>query len=225
MPRGTCSETSLSCQQVLLDKRTCLYNAVSERQGGIINKWWSQMDLPAPKLPMPLLLPLQSPPLLSASWVVWSSIREASELSILQAPSGQHLADAYTKSPILIFTIWQTFLYLSFCYPESLIIYLTLCPYHTIPDQHFAQIGTLPTPPYLSPWPAACYHSLHASSRTVYYHSLIVFMLNFNVVQVPYFAWSVMLAEACWVRDSNFNCQIGSVACNTCHHELLCSST
>ena len=145
----------------------------------------------------------------------------------LQAPSGQHhIMQIHTlKSPILTFTIWQTFLHLSFCYPESLIIYLTLCPYHTIPDQHFAQIGTLPTPPYLSPWPAACYHSLHASSRTVYYHILIVFMLNFNVVQVPYFAWSVMLAEACWVRDSNFNCQIGSVACNTCHHELLCSST
>ena len=103
-----------------------------------------------------------------------------------------------------------------------------LCTYvlqsHTIPDQHFAQIGTSPTPPNLSPWPAACYHSSHASSRTVYYHILIVFMLNLNVVQVPYFAWSVTLAEACRVGDSNFNCQIGSVACDTCRHEPLCSS-
>ena len=54
-------------------------------------------------------------------------------LDILRwAPSGQCHADAYAKSPILIFTIWHTFLYLSIHYPESLIIYLTLCPYHML---------------------------------------------------------------------------------------------
>ena len=55
-----------------------------------------------------------------------------SDILGLWAPSRQHRADAYAKSPILIFTIWHTFLYLSICYPESLIIYLILCSYHML---------------------------------------------------------------------------------------------
>ena len=37
-------------------------------------------------------------------------------------------------------------------------------------------------------------------------------MSNSYVVQVLCFAWAVTLAEACRVGDSNFKCQIGSMA-------------
>ena len=55
---------------------------------------------------------------------------------------------------------------------------------HTIPNQHFAHIGTSPTPSYLSTLPAARYQASRTRSRTIYYHIPIVFMLNSCIVQV-----------------------------------------
>ena len=75
--------------------------------------------------------------------------------------------------------------------------------WHTIPNQHFAHIGTSPTPSYLSTLPAAHYQPSHTRSRTIYYYISIVFMSNSYVVQVLCFAWAVTLAEACRVGDSN----------------------
>jgi hypothetical protein len=72
-----------------------------------------------------------------------------------------------------------------------------------IPDQHFDQVVSSTTPQYLSTRTAACYHSSHVSSSTIYYHILIVYMSGFSVVRGPYFAQTVTLAEVLRVGDSN----------------------